>query len=122
MSYGFIVFSLFLAIKYKEFTLANMPLTKSTVMSVILTMALLALLSGSTFCQKNPGRAEYIAEYSGLAVSEMRRSGIPASITMAQAILESSLGKSDLATKANNHFGIKCHVGWEGKRFYYEED
>jgi len=57
-----------------------------------------------------------------LAVSEMRRSGIPASITMAQAILESDIGRSDLATIANNHFGIKCHKTWEGKRFYYDDD
>ena len=67
-------------------------------------------------------RASYISQYSELAVSEMRRSGIPASITMAQAILESNIGRSDLATVANNHFGIKCHVAWEGKRFYYDDD
>lgn len=90
--------------------------------SVSLIMASLSLLTSSLSAQNNPGRAAYIEKYSELAVSEMRRSGIPASITMAQAILESSLGKSDLATKANNHFGIKCHVGWQGKRFYYDDD
>jgi hypothetical protein len=89
---------------------------------ILFSIAGMFLLVQVVFSQKVPGRADYIEKYSGLAVSEMRRSGIPASITMAQAILESSLGKSDLATKANNHFGIKCHVGWEGREFFYDDD
>ena len=74
------------------------------------------------YSQKVAARAAYIEKYTNLAVDEMKKSGIPASITMAQAILESNLGKSDLATVANNHFGIKCHVGWEGGKFYYDDD
>ena len=88
----------------------------------ILIFAAFSFYSDGVRSQSNPQRAAYIEKYSHLAVSEMRRSGIPASITMAQAILESSIGKSALATEANNHFGIKCHVGWEGGKFYYDDD
>jgi LysM repeat protein len=57
---------------------------------------------------------EYINSYKGLAVTEMNRTGIPASITLAQAIIESDCGHSTLARNANNHFGIKCHDDWTG--------
>jgi LysM repeat protein len=67
-------------------------------------------------------QAAYIRQYQDLAVSEMLRTGIPASIKLAQAILESSCGKSDLACKANNHFGIKCGGEWRGKSFHKEDD
>jgi len=76
----------------------------------------------SGFSQKQDARADYIEKYSNLAVQEMKRSGIPASITMAQALLESDNGLSDLALTAKNHFGIKCHKTWTGKRFYYDDD
>ncbi|MGM9762787.1 MAG: glucosaminidase domain-containing protein [Candidatus Cryptobacteroides sp.] len=65
---------------------------------------------------------EYIAKYSEIAVSEMYRSGIPASITLAQGLLESGSGRSELATKANNHFGIKCHNDWTGAKSYHDDD
>ncbi|MCS6990576.1 MAG: LysM peptidoglycan-binding domain-containing protein [Chitinophagales bacterium] len=64
----------------------------------------------------------YIDKHKDLAIEEMARSGIPASIKLAQAIIESGAGKSPLAVKANNHFGIKCHTGWEGERYYYDDD
>ena len=64
---------------------------------------------------------EYINTYSGLAISEMQRSGIPASIKLAQGILESANGNSRLAVAANNHFGIKCH-GWSGETIYHDDD
>ena len=63
----------------------------------------------------------YINTYKDLAVSEMKRSGIPASITLAQGLLESANGNSRLAVKANNHFGIKCH-DWEGKKIYHDDN
>ena len=53
---------------------------------------------------------------------EMNDYGIPASITLAQGILESGVGKSELAVKANNHFGIKCHNDWEGEKVYHDDD
>ena len=57
----------------------------------------------------------------GLAISEMKQYGIPASITLAQGILESGSGKGRLAVQANNHFGIKCH-GWTGGKIYHDDD
>lgn len=65
---------------------------------------------------------EYISRYSDLAVSEMKRTGIPASITLAQGILESNSGQSRLAVKGNNHFGIKCHNDWDGKTMRNDDD
>ena len=67
-------------------------------------------------------RAEYIDRFQEVAISEMKLYGIPASITLAQGLLESNNGNSMLATKANNHFGIKCHSNWEGKRIYKDDD
>lgn len=65
---------------------------------------------------------EYADEHSHIAVSEMHRTGIPASIKLAQGLLESNAGRSELATKANNHFGIKCGGDWNGDSFYKEDD
>lgn len=64
----------------------------------------------------------YVNTYSKTAVNEMKKFGIPASITMAQGILESNSGKGVLALKSNNHFGIKCHKGWRGKKVYHDDD
>jgi hypothetical protein len=64
----------------------------------------------------------YINDYRDLAIEEMNLYNIPASITLSQGILESSNGKSMLATKANNHFGIKCHSSWEGDRVFHDDD
>jgi len=64
---------------------------------------------------------EYINTWKDFAISEMNRSGIPASIKLAQGLLESSNGNSRLAVAANNHFGIKCH-GWEGEEIYHDDD
>lgn len=64
----------------------------------------------------------YIDTYHQLAIQKMKDYGIPASITLAQGILESAAGTSDLAREANNHFGIKCHSTWEGKSFYKDDD
>ncbi|MDG1953838.1 MAG: glucosaminidase domain-containing protein [Polaribacter sp.] len=64
----------------------------------------------------------YIKKYAPLAVIKMHEYKIPASITLAQGILESGNGRSTLASKSNNHFGIKCHTGWTGKRVYHDDD
>jgi len=64
----------------------------------------------------------YVNTYSKIAINEMKKYKIPASITMAQGILESNSGKGSLALKSNNHFGIKCHKGWKGKRVYHDDD
>jgi LysM repeat protein len=67
-------------------------------------------------------RGEYFDTYKDIAVHEMQRSGVPASITLAQGALESGDGNSRLAKKGNNHFGIKCHNSWKGKKIYQDDD
>ncbi|MCF8373846.1 MAG: glucosaminidase domain-containing protein [Bacteroidales bacterium] len=84
----------------------------------VLTMGL--LFPSIVFAQTT--REEYIQQYKNFAVREMRRTGIPASITMAQALLESDNGNSKLARRANNHFGIKCGGNWDGKTFHQDDD
>jgi len=64
----------------------------------------------------------YIENYSIIAKDEMQLYGIPASITLAQGILESGAGRSGLSRKSNNHFGIKCHKDWTGERVYHDDD
>jgi len=64
----------------------------------------------------------YIEKYSVLAINEMHYSKIPASVTMAQALLESQFGTSELAVNAKNHFGIKCQTGWSGETYTYKDD
>ncbi len=65
---------------------------------------------------------EYISRYSSIAVAQRKAHGIPASITLAQGILESAAGTSALAAESNNHFGIKCHNDWNGRRVYSDDD
>ncbi|MCD6332446.1 MAG: glucosaminidase domain-containing protein, partial [Bacteroidales bacterium] len=72
--------------------------------------------------QTKQERESYIRKYAELAVKEMHFSGIPASITLAQGLLESTAGTSELARTANNHFGIKCQMEWQGPRYYYDDD
>lgn len=66
--------------------------------------------------------AEYVDTYHRIARKEMKKHGIPASITLAQGILESSNGNSELARRANNHFGIKCTNGWSGRTYHVDDD
>ena len=73
-----------------------------------------------TFTGDSP-QHQYIRQYAGIAVRERERTGVPASITLAQGMLESGNGKSALAVKAKNHFGIKCH-DWKGAKTYYDDD
>ncbi len=72
--------------------------------------------------QSRQTRQEYVARYCEIAIKHMEKYGIPASITMAQGILESDSGNSELSTKSNNHFGIKCKTGWSGRKVYYDDD
>lgn len=70
---------------------------------------------------QNSDYVTYIETYKDIAIAQMNKYHIPASITLAQALLESGAGKSELARKSNNHFGIKCH-SWSGKRTYHDDD
>ena len=72
--------------------------------------------------RRNSRYNSYIKEYAPLAVEQMKKHKIPASSTLAQGWLESGAGTSSLARKSNNHFGIKCHSTWRGKKVYYDDD
>ena len=82
---------------------------------------MLALLCALAATTETPQK-KYIERYADLAIEEMYRSGIPASITLAQGLLESGYGLSELALKSNNHFGIKCHNTWQGDKVYHDDD
>jgi len=86
----------------------------------IFSVACLIVLSA----HNAPERAamDYIQQYKDLAIVEMYRTGIPASITLAQGLHESNYGQSVLAREANNHFGIKCKSYWTGKTYYHKDD
>ena len=81
----------------------------------------IALFSISAFAQKATSE-NYIRKYHQIAIDEMHSYGIPASITLAQGILESGNGNSTLSRRSKNHFGIKCHKGWTGKKVHHDDD
>lgn len=83
-----------------------------------------AIVVGFTFISTRSVSVQerYIEQYKQIAISEMERSKIPASIKMAQALFESQSGRSELATQANNHFGIKCKTTWSGDTYQYKDD
>ena len=90
----------------------------------IQTTTLALLLAGFTFAGsggRKISKQEYVDQWKGVAIEQMMLHDIPASITLAQGILESANGNSDLAVKGNNHFGIKCH-NWQGKKMYKDDD
>ena len=87
----------------------------------ILFVALLLTLGAQAQMRWNQQYQEYIYQYKDIAIEQMLRWKVPASITLAQGLLESGAGKSRLATKGNNHFGIKCH-GWTGGTIYQDDD
>lgn len=84
---------------------------------------LLAVLCSQTvFAQYRNRVEEYIDKYKDIAMAEMARTGVPASITLAQGIHESGAGTSDLVQRSNNHFGIKCKTEWTGEKVYHDDD
>jgi len=85
-------------------------------------LLILFLILGHHLFSQNMSRSEYIERYKREAISQMKKYNIPASITLAQAILESADGNSELAKNSNNHFGIKCHSSWEGEKVYHDDD
>jgi len=102
-----------------------MQLSKNS--SKFFIFLLISQLSFHTYCisgafaQQQMSLEQYIETYKQIAMEEMHRHGIPASIKLAQGILESGFGNSDLAVIGNNHFGIKCH-GWQGRTFHKDDD
>lgn len=81
-----------------------------------------ATLANAATAKKIPSYEKYIKTHSAMAVEQQRKHHIPASITLAQGLLESGAGQSDLARRSNNHFGIKCHTDWNGGRVYHDDD
>ena len=81
-----------------------------------------ASLSASAQSPWNQRYQDYINRYKDVAIQEMQRYGIPASITLAQGLLESGAGQSELCRKGNNHFGIKCHNSWNGRTMRADDD
>lgn len=83
---------------------------------------LLVISSQACYGQKNEKYLNYIKKYKDIAILHQQQYGIPASITLAQGILESGAGEARLAVEGNNHFGIKCHKGWTGGGIYHDDD
>ncbi len=78
--------------------------------------------SQAVFAQSKAIVQSYIEKYKDIAMAEMARTGVPASITLAQGIHETGAGTSDLVLKSNNHFGIKCKTEWNGEKVYHDDD
>ncbi|MBC6994220.1 LysM peptidoglycan-binding domain-containing protein [Neolewinella lacunae] len=94
----------------------------TSVLSLFLGFAASAASIPYTFIFDNAEQEAYINRYKEVAIREMERSGVPASIKLAQGILESDSGQSVLARSANNHFGIKCGSNWKGEEYYRKDD
>lgn len=90
-------------------------------MKTVLVILFIQLLSIAGFSQKEKAY-NYITKYKDAAIEEMKRSGVPASITLAQGMLESGYGESELCKKSNNHFGIKCKNDWKGATTFHDDD
>ena len=105
------------------FFLLPLQQNKSNGMKKIVFIIALCFFSVAMWAQSvNAAYQAYIEQYRHIAIEQQRKHGIPASITMAQAILESAAGTSELATKANNHFGIKCTSDWPGKTYKHSDN
>jgi LysM repeat protein len=87
---------------------------------LIITISL--IISASLLKAQDISVEEYVSTYRSIAVAEMKRSGIPASVTLAQGILETEHGNSELVKKSNNHFGIKCKSDWTGESVRHTDD
>ena len=87
---------------------------------VILLCAFIGVIAVAA--KERQTREEYVEKYKAIAIAHMERYGIPASITMAQGILESDSGNSYLSRTSNNHFGIKCKKSWTGRKVYHDDD
>lgn len=91
-------------------------------MRILITFLSLFLMTNGLFAQGSELKKAYVEKYKWLAVENMHRTGVPASVTLAQGLLESGVGQSPLALEANNHFGIKCHKEWTGPTFTMDDD
>lgn len=121
MLFEVILHELVICIKLNQIYL--LIIKKRDVMKFRLALFLLSLMyQVALLANSREVKLAYIERYRSIVVEEMHRSGIPASIKMAQAILESNAGTSTLAKQANNHFGIKCGNDWPGKEYFRKDD
>lgn len=88
----------------------------------IFFLIIIHIIIASPVLAVNNAYISYIDKYKDWAINQMHMYGVPASITLAQGLLESDAGRSILAVEGNNHFGIKCHSDWDGKTIYYDDD
>lgn len=95
---------------------------KNRLLRLIALAVVLAFAVGAQAQRRNTRYVDYVNKYSALAVEQMREHKIPASITLAQGLLESGAGLSELARKSNNHFGIKCGSSWNGRTVRHDDD
>ena len=105
--------------RYNNKTIAMNQIIRRTIFFSFLFLSVLQISFGQG---TNEDYLRYIEQFKSTAISEMNRTGIPASIKLAQSLLESNAGKSTLARKAKNHFGIKCGSKWRGKKYQHEDD
>jgi flagellum-specific peptidoglycan hydrolase FlgJ/LysM repeat protein len=123
----------------KQKTLARNAFARPAIFLLIVAQAFAACHTSKSAVNSNKGnvptsygttaittnqqaRLNYVDRFKAIAVREMERTGVPASIKLAQGLLESDAGRSTLANQANNHFGVKCHSDWQGARYYKEDD
>ncbi|MGV6846227.1 MAG: glucosaminidase domain-containing protein [Lutibacter sp.] len=117
-----VIFSLIVSCKSKKKLIHKQQKTKQTVQVVNNPEPSKTITKAPVKSNYKMATEVYISTYKDIAMEEMRVYKIPASITLAQGILESSSGNSLLTLKSNNHFGIKCHDNWFGGRVYYDDD
>ena len=98
-----------------------MNISKKAIILLLFIVSTLLTAHGQTKPVRQT-REEYVERYHHIAVEHMERYGIPASITLAQGILESDCGNSELSRSSNNHFGIKCKKEWTGRKVYHDDD
>lgn len=97
-------------------------MVKRIAVHLVIIVLLFSYSALSLQAQRKISREEYIQTYKDWAIQDMKKNGIPASIKIAQGLLESADGNSKLAVDANNHFGIKCHSDWDGPRVFHHDD
>lgn len=102
-------------------TIISRTIKDEKIMRGTLKLIIIICLLPNSLSLLAESRKDFIRKYKHIAIREMERTGIPASITLAQGILESGCGQSELAINANNHFGIKCH-DWEGDTYTMDDD
>lgn len=100
----------------------NIQVMKTAFLRTAILITILTTAVQGALAQREITREEYIATYAPLAIQQQKQYGIPASIKMAQGMLESRYGNSDLSRRSNNHFGIKCKSTWTGRTVSYDDD